>query len=134
MLFFFFKIYLPIFWLCWVFVAAHRLSLVAASRGCSLLRCVGFSLQWLLLLQSTGSRRAGFSSCGSWALERRLSSCGTGLSCSTACGIFLDQGSNPCPPALTGRFLTTAPPGKSPQMLLKKWGKRKIRGKRYIFK
>ena len=51
-------------------------SLVAASGGYSLLQCAGFSLRWLLLLQSTGSRRAGFSSCGSWALERRLSSCG----------------------------------------------------------
>ena len=30
----------------------------------------------LLLLQSTGSRRPGFSSCGSRALELRLSSCG----------------------------------------------------------
>ena len=30
-------------------------------------------------------------------LEHRPSSCGTGLSCSEACGIFLDQGSNPCP-------------------------------------
>ena len=54
------------FWLCWVFVAAHGLSLVAASRGYSLLRCAGFSLQWLLLLRSTGSRRVGFSSCGTW--------------------------------------------------------------------
>ena len=27
----------------------------------------GFSLRWLLLLQSTGFRRAGFSSCGAWA-------------------------------------------------------------------
>ena len=32
--------------------------------------------QGLLLLRSTGSRHAGFSSCGTWALERRLSSCG----------------------------------------------------------
>ena len=55
------------FWLRWVFVAVHGLSLVAASRGYSLLRCEGFSLQWLLLLQSTGSRRAGFNSCGTWA-------------------------------------------------------------------
>ena len=38
-------------------------------------------LRWLLLLESIGSRRAGFSS----------------RSCSTACGIFLDQGLNPCP-------------------------------------
>ena len=51
-------------------------SLVAASGGSSSLRCAGFALQWLLLLQSTGSRRPGFRSCGSWALERRLSSCG----------------------------------------------------------
>ena len=50
------------------------LSLVAASRGyCSLL-CS--SLRWLLLLQSTGSRCVGFSSCGLRALECRLSSCG----------------------------------------------------------
>ena len=35
------------------------------------------------------------------------------LSCSAACGIFPDQGSNMCPPALAGRFLTTAPPRKS---------------------
>ena len=50
--------------LCWVFVAAHGLSLVAASGGYSLLQCAGFSLRWLLLLRSTGSRHAGFSSCG----------------------------------------------------------------------
>ena len=29
-----------------------------------------------------------------------------------ACGIFPDQGSNLCPTALAGRFLTTGPPGK----------------------
>ena len=67
-------------------------SLVAASRGYSLLWCTGFSLRWLLLLPSMGSRSMGFSSCGTWAsvvvacrlssygmraLERRLSSCGT---------------------------------------------------------
>ena len=57
----FFKIY---FWLCWVFVAVHGLSLVAASRGYSSLRCAGFSLRWLLLLQSMGSRCTGFSSYG----------------------------------------------------------------------
>ena len=53
---FFFLIYL---WLRWVFVAAHRLSLVAVSEGYSSLRCTGFSVRWLLLLRSTGSRRAG---------------------------------------------------------------------------
>ena len=53
-------IYLSIyFWLRWVFVAVHGLSLDAASGGYSLLRCTGFSLQWFLLLWSTGSRRTG---------------------------------------------------------------------------
>ena len=46
-------------WLRWVFVAAHGLSLVVASGGYSLLQCTGFSLWWLLLLQSAGSRRVG---------------------------------------------------------------------------
>ena len=58
------------------FIAAHRLSLVAVNRGYSSLWCTGFSLRWLLLLWSTGSRRTGFSSCGSRALGCRLSSCG----------------------------------------------------------
>ena len=52
------------FWLGCVFTAAYGLSLVAASGGYSSLRCVGFSLRQVLLLWSTGSRRAGFSSCG----------------------------------------------------------------------
>ena len=43
----------------------------------------GFSLQWLLLLQSTGSRHLGLI-----VVAHRLS-------CSEACGIFPDQGSNP---------------------------------------
>ena len=55
------------FWLRWVFVAARGLSLVVASGDYSSLWCVGFSLRWLLLLRSTGSRRAGFSSCGAQA-------------------------------------------------------------------
>ena len=46
-----------------------RLSLVAVSRGYSLLRCAGSSLRRLLLLQSMGSRRAAFSSCGRWAQQ-----------------------------------------------------------------
>ena len=67
---FFFNISLFLFiyfWLCWVFVAARRLSLVVASGGYSSLWFAGFPLRWLLLLRSTGSRRVGFSSCGMWA-------------------------------------------------------------------
>ena len=78
-------LFIYLFWLRWVFVAARGLSLVAASRGCSALRCAGFSLRWLLLLRSTGSRRTGSVIVAHW------------LSCSVACGIFPDQGSNPCP-------------------------------------
>ena len=42
------------FELCWVFTAACRSSLVLVSRGYFFVMC--FSLQWSLLLQSTGSR------------------------------------------------------------------------------
>ena len=55
------------FWLHWVFFAVHGLSLVTASRGNTSLRCAGFSLRWLLLLRSTGSRHVGFGSCGTQA-------------------------------------------------------------------
>ena len=93
------------FWLLWVFLAPPRLSLVVASRGYSSLQCAGFSLWWLLLLWSTGSRHVGFSNYGvraSVVVARRLWSAGSvvvayGLSCSAACEIFPDQGLNPCP-------------------------------------
>ena len=55
------------FWLRWVFVAAHGLSVIATNGGYSSMRCTGFSLRWLLLLWITGTRCAGFSSCGSRA-------------------------------------------------------------------
>ena len=81
-----FKIYLFIYlWLCWVFVSVRGLSLVVASGGHSSSRCAGLSLSHPLLLRSTGFRRAG-----SVIVAH-------GPSCSAACGIFPDQGSNPCP-------------------------------------
>ena len=83
--FFFFLIYLFNLWLCWVFVSVRGLSLVAASGGHSSSRCVGLSLSRPPLLRSTGSRRAGS------AIVAQ------GPSRSAACGIFPDQGSNPCP-------------------------------------
>ena len=72
-----------LFWLCWIFIALGGLSLVAGSGRCSSLRCAGFSL-------------CGFS-CGAqiqgpWALV----AIAHGLNCSLECGIFLDQGLNPC--------------------------------------
>ena len=41
------------------------------------MRCTGLSLQWLLLLWSTGSGPRRLRSCCSWTLELGLSSCGT---------------------------------------------------------
>ena len=58
---------------------------IAASGGHSSSQCAGLSLSRPLLLRSTGSRRAG-----SVIVAHRPS-------CSAARGIFLDQGSNPCP-------------------------------------
>ena len=59
--FFLFNIYYFLF--CWVFFAAHRLSLAVVSGDHSSLWCSGFIMQSLLLLQSTGCRHVGFSSC-----------------------------------------------------------------------
>ena len=49
-------IYWFYFWLHWVFTVARRLSLVAASGATLQLQHTGFSLLWLLLLQSVDSR------------------------------------------------------------------------------
>ena len=46
-------------------------------RSYSSLRCSVFSLQWLPLLQSTGSRCMDLSSCNMWVPECGLSSCGS---------------------------------------------------------
>ena len=81
----FIYLFISLFWLCWVFVSVRGLSLVVASGGHSSSRCAGLSLSWPLLLRSTGSRHAG-----SVVVAH-------GPSCSAVCGIFPDQGSNPCP-------------------------------------
>ena len=103
------------FWLHWVFVAA-----LAFLQ----LRCMGFLLWWLLLLQSTGfraNRLQQLQHIGSVVVALRLQSTGSifvayRVSCSEACGIFLLQGSNPRF-LLAGRFFTTEQPGK-PLMFL----------------
>ena len=108
-------IYLYIyFWLCWVFVAAHGLSIGAASWGYSSLWCAGFSLQWLLLSWSTGSGHTGFSGCGTGALEGAgFSSCGARAYLICSIRDLPGPGIEPVSPALAGGFLTTVPPGKS---------------------
>ena len=82
-------------WVSWVFLAAHGISLVMESRDYSSLQCTGFSLQWLLLLQSTGSAVVAHKlHCDTWNLPR--------------------PGIKPLSPALAGGFSTSGPPGKSP--------------------
>ena len=68
----------------WVFVAACGLSLVVVSGatlrcGAQASHCGGFSCCGARALGSRASVVVahGLSSCGSWALERRLSSCGS---------------------------------------------------------
>ena len=69
-----------------------------SSCGAQVSHCDGFSLQ------STGSRGVY-----SVVAPHRLS-------CPTACGIFLDQGLNPCLLALAGGFCTPEPPGEPPKV------------------
>ena len=62
--------------------------------------CGGFSCCGARALGTRASVVAagGLSSCSAWALGHAYSAVGAhGLSCSVACGIFPDQGSNPCP-------------------------------------
>ena len=98
-----------------------RLSLVVVRGGYSSLWCPGFSLRWVLLW----NRSSGFSSFGSWALERRLGSWGSwalerrfSSSCAGA-SLFHSMrhhprpGIEPMPPASAGGFSSAEPPGPS---------------------
>ena len=74
--------------------------LASWGQGSSQLWCVGLSLWWCLLSLYSTSSGAG----------------AHGLNCSTARGIFPNQGSSLCP-ALEGRFFTTEPPEEADHFL-----------------
>ena len=102
---FFLKIILFIyFWLCWVFNAVQDFLYLWRVGVTLQLQCAGFSLWWLLLLQSTGSRVYGLQQLlhvGSVVVVPGFQNTGSitvvhGLRCSTACEIFPHQGSNLC--------------------------------------
>ena len=68
---------------------------------------MGFSLQWLLFLQSTGSReRAQWLRCTGLVAPSMLDLPGPGI--------------KPMSPALAGGFFTTGPPGKSQKVSFEK--------------
>ena len=95
------------YWLQWVFVTVHRLSLVEASGGFS--SCCGraFSLWRLLVLQSTSSK--AFRLQQLWPVD---------LPAPGMCNLPR-PGIEPMSPPLTGRFPNTGPPGKRPPFC---WG------------
>ena len=85
-----------------LFVAVHGLLIAVASR------CGARGLgAWASVVVACGLR-----SCGSWALEHRLSSCGSRAQLLRGMWDLPGPGLKPMSPALAGRFLTTAPPGK----------------------
>ena len=70
-----------------------QVSLFAVSGGYSSMLCAGFSLWWFLFVAEhrlQAHRLQQLWHEGSVVVAHRLS-------CSVACGIFPDQGSNPCP-------------------------------------
>ena len=76
--------------------------------------CGGFSCGTQALgVQASVVVAHGFSSCGSWALEGRLSSCGTQVQLLRGMWDLPRPGLKSVSPALAGRFLITAPPGKT---------------------
>ena len=102
-IFFFLILFIYLFiylWLCWVFVSVRGLSLVVASGGHSSSRCEVLSLSRASLVAEHRLQTRRLSSCGSWA--------------QLLCGMWdlPRPGLEPVSPALAGRFLTTAPPGK----------------------
>ena len=93
------------FWLHWVVIATRAFS-----------SCCG----WGLLSRAVHRL---LTAAASFVVEHGLQSEGSviaahGLHCPLACGIFLDQGLNPCPLHLAGRFFTIKPPEKSPSVCI----------------
>ena len=95
------------FWLHWVFIAACELSLVEASRGCSL------AVVHRLLTAAPSLVAEQFPGVWPSAVVAHQ------LSCSRVRGILdLAPGIEPVSLALVGGFLTIGPPGKSPESWL----------------
>ena len=110
-------IFIGLFWLCGLFVTAWAFS------GCSEWGNPLAAVRSLLtavasLAMDMGLGHVGFTSCGPWALQHRLTIVAQGLRCAVACGILLDQGliSVSCIDRWT---LTTEARGKTKALLLR---------------
>ena len=95
------------------------LSLVSASEGYFLFAVRGLLLAMTSLvseheLQSVWAEAVacGLGSCGSWALEHRLNSCGAQAQLLLSMWDLSRSGIEPMSPALAGGFFTTESPGK----------------------
>ena len=90
-----FKLFIHLFYCgpCGVSVAAHRLSSAEASRGCSL----AVVCRLLISVAFPAAEHRLQSAQASVLAAGRLSRWSDRLSCSTACGVFLDQELSPCP-------------------------------------
>ena len=86
-----------------LFVAVCGLLIAVASLCCG---------AWALGMRASVVVAHGLSSWGSWALERRLSSCGAWASLLHGMWELPGPGLEPVSPALAGGFLTIVPPGK----------------------
>ena len=98
----FFQFFLHMFWFCFAVPLSWPGLPCCRARGLlipmnSLLSAVASPVAehgfWAFRLKGVAAR--GLSSCGSWALEHRLSR-GGAWAYSVACETFLDQGSNLC--------------------------------------
>ena len=103
-----------------------QLQQVGATLRCSAWasHCGGFSC---FRARALGTRASlvvarGLSSCGSKSLELKFSSCGAQDQLLHGMWDLPGPGIEPVSPSLAGGFLTTVPPGKSPEFL--KMGKR----------
>ena len=115
----FFSLLLLLFFnLIYLFLAALGLCYCARAfsscgeRGLLFVAVCGLLIAVASFVAEHRLQAPGFRSCGAWAVERRLSSCGTQAQLLRGMWDLPGPGLEPMSPALAGRFLTTAPPGK----------------------
>ena len=120
LLIFFFLAALGLRCCTWAFLWLRRVG-VNLRCGVRASHCGGFSCcgAQALRIQASVVVARGLSSCVSWALEHRLSSCGARAQLLRGMWDLPGSGLEPVFPGLAGRFLTTVQPGKPSILFLK---------------